>query len=166
MSIELRDARRSAADREWLTNVYPFYLHDLSEFDNTYYALDDRGIWMPDHRQGWLEEDGDHPLIILEGGRRVGFALVNQAPSPHMQPGMDFRMSEFFVLRKHRGLDIGRRAVFSVFDRFRGKWEIFELARNTIAISFWRRVIGEYGGGRHQETTDALGVRQVIDTTG
>ena len=165
MSIELRDARRSAADREWLTNVYPFYLHDLSEFDNTYYTLDDRGIWMPDHRLGWLEEDGDHPLIILEAGRRVGFALVNQAPSPHMQPGMDFRMSDFFVLRRHRGLDIGRRAVFTVFDRCRGKWEIFELARNAIAISFWRRVIDEYGGGRHQETSDALGVRQVIDTT-
>jgi predicted acetyltransferase len=166
MSIELRDARRSAADREWLTNVYPFYLHDLSEFDNTYYTLDDRGIWMPDDRLGWLKEDEDHPLIILESGRRVGFALVNQAPSPHMQPGMDFRMSDFFVLRKHRGLDLGRRAVFTVFDRFRGKWEIFELTRNAMAISFWRRVIGEYGGGRHQETSDAQGVRQVIDTTG
>ncbi len=166
MSIELRDARRSLVDREWLINVYPVYLHDLSAFDNSYYALDERGLWSPDHLPGWLQEDTDHPLVIVEAGRRVGFALVNHAPSPHMQPGMDFRMSEFFVLRKHRGLDIGRRAVFTVFDRFRGKWEIFELARNTIAISFWRRVIGEYGGGRHQETSDALGVRQVIDTTG
>jgi len=166
VGLELRDARRSAADREWLTNVYPFYLHDLSEYDLAYYTLDDRGIWMPDHRASWLEDDDDHPLIILESGRRVGFALVNQAPSPHMQPGMDFRMSEFFVLRRHRGQGIGRRAVFALFDRFRGKWEIFELARNAVAISFWRRVIGEYGGGRHQERTDEAGVWQVIDTTG
>jgi predicted acetyltransferase len=166
MSIELRDARRSAIDREWLTNVYPFYLHDLSEFDRTYYTLDHRGIWIPDHRAGWLEEDGDHPLIIVESGARVGFALVNQAPFPHMQPGMNFRMAEFFVLRRHRGLGIGRRAVFTLFDRFRGKWEIVELARNAVAISFWRRVIGEYGGGRHHETVDETGVRQVIDTTG
>jgi predicted acetyltransferase len=166
MSIELHDARRSAGDREWLTNVYPLYLHDLSEFDNTYYTLDDRGIWMPDHRASWLEDDTDHPLLIVDAGRRVGFALVNQAPSPHVSTGLDFRMSEFFVLRKHRGLGIGRRTVFTLFDRFRGKWEIFELARNAIAISFWRRVIGEYGGGRHRETSDALGVRQVVDTTG
>ena len=166
MSIELRDARRSAGDREWLTNVYPFYLHDLSEFDNTYYTLDDRGIWIPDHRASWLEDDTDHPLLIVDAGRRVGFALVNQAPSPHVSTGLDFRMSEFFVLRKHRGLGIGRRAVFSLFDRFRGKWEIFELARNAIAIRFWRRVIGEYAGGRHRETSAALGVRQVVDTTG
>ena len=46
MALELRDARRSGADREWLTNVYPFYLHDLSEFDLTYYTLKDRGVWM------------------------------------------------------------------------------------------------------------------------
>jgi len=32
MSIELRSARKSLEDTEWLTNVYPLYLHDLSEF--------------------------------------------------------------------------------------------------------------------------------------
>jgi len=165
VALELRDARRSGADREWLTNVYPFYLHDLSEFDLAYYTLDDRGVWMPDHRAGWLEDDGDHPLILVEAGRRVGFALVNQAPSPHVRPGMDYRMAEFFVLRRHRGQGIGRRAVFALFDRFRGRWEVSELARNAVAIAFWRRVIGEYGGGRHQEWTGETGVWQVIDTT-
>ena len=165
MSLELRDARRSPADREWLTNVFPLYLHDLSEFDLTYYTLDDRGVWMPDHRASWLEEDQDHPLIVLESGRRVGFALVNQAPSPHVGPGMDFRMAEFFVLRKHRGHGIGRHAVFALFDRFRGKWEINELPRNTAAIAFWRRVIGEYGRGRYEETSNASEVRQIVDTS-
>ena len=74
-------------------------------------------------------------------------------------------MAEFFVLRAWRGRGIGRRAVFALFDRFRGKWEISELPRNAAAISFWRRVIGEYGGGRYTETSDASGVRQVIDTS-
>jgi predicted acetyltransferase len=164
VSVELRDARRTLADREWLTGVYPFYLHDLSEFDDAYYTLDERGRWTPDLLPSWLDEPTDHPLVILESGRRVGFALVNEAPSPHMAPGMDFRMSEFFVLRKYRGRSIGRRAVFALFDRFRGKWEITELPRNAAAISFWRRVIAEYGGGRHEETSSASEVRQVIDT--
>ena len=163
MPVELRDARRSPLDREWLINVYPFYLHDLSAFDNVYYTLDERGLWSPDHLPGWLQEDTDHPLIIVEGGRRVGFALVNHAPSPHMQPGMDFRMSEFFVLRSERGRGIGRRAVFALFDRFRGKWEIFELPRNEPAIRFWRGAIGAYG--HYAETSGPSHVRQVIDTT-
>jgi predicted acetyltransferase len=165
MSVELRDARRSPEDREWLTNVYPLYLHDLSEFDDGYYRLDDRGRWEPDHLPSWLEEDTDHPLIILESGERVGCALVNRAPSRHMRPGMDFRLSEFFVLRTHRRRGIGRRAVFALFDRFGGRWEISELARNSAAITFWRRVIGEYTGGHYEEVTASTEVRQIVDTT-
>jgi predicted acetyltransferase len=74
-------------------------------------------------------------------------------------------MSEFFVLRGHRGRGIGRRAVFALFDRFPGVWEISELPRNVPAIRFWRRVIGEYSHGRYRETSDTSGVRQVLDTT-
>lgn len=164
MSVELRDARRSGSDREWLANVYPLYLHDLSEYDDGYYSLDERGRWLPDHLPSWLEEDTDHPLILREAGRRVGFALVNQAPSPHLGPGMDFRMSEFFVLRSCRGRGIGRRAVFALLDRFQGKWEISELPRNAPAIRFWRGVLGAYRHGRYEETSDAWRVRQVVDT--
>jgi hypothetical protein len=47
-TIEISDARRSAADREWVRNVYPLYLHDLSEFDDGYYRLSERGLWEPD----------------------------------------------------------------------------------------------------------------------
>src|SRR5882672_9248190 len=125
MSIELRDARKSLEDTEWLTNVYPLYLHDLSEF-GARYRLNDRGLWEPDFLPSWLKEDTDHPLIILESGDRVGIALVNQAPSPHMEPGTDFRMSEFFVLRRSRRNGIGHRAVFALFEHFGGKWEISE----------------------------------------
>jgi len=164
MGVELHDARRSAEDSEWLTNVYPLYLHDLSEFDDAYYQLNDRGLWEPDHLPSWLQDDADHPLIIVESGRRVGCALVNRAPSPHVQPGMDFRLSEFFILRRHRRSGIGRRAVFTLFDRFRGMWEISELARNATAIRFWRCVIGEYSGGRYQETVGLGEVRQIVDT--
>jgi len=165
MSIELRDARRASSDREWLRNVYPFYLHDLSEFDDGYYRLNEHGLWEPDHLPSWLQDDDDHPLVILESGRRVGCALVNQAPCPHMLPGMDFRMAEFFVLRAHRRHGIGRRAVFALFDRFRGRWEISELVRNAPAIRFWRRAIGEYAGSHFEEATSPTAVRQIVDTS-
>ncbi|SRR6266849_1228731 len=140
MSVDLRDARKSLEDTEWLTNVYPLYLHDLSKF-GARYRLNGRGLWEPDFLPSWLKEDSDHPLIILESGEREGLALVNEAPSPHMQPGIDFRVSEFFVLRRYRRNGIGRRAAFALFDQFGGKWEIAELPSNTPAISFWRRVI-------------------------
>ncbi|MGH7899432.1 MAG: GNAT family N-acetyltransferase, partial [Candidatus Binatia bacterium] len=160
---ELQDARASAADRQWLTNVYPSYLHDLSEFDNHYYRLNDRGLWEPDHLPSWLEEDSDHPLIIRDSGRRVGFALVNEAPSPHVPPGASFRLSEFFVLRKYRRGGVGRRAAFALFGRFRGRWQLSVLARNASAIRFWRRVIREFCGG-YEETAGAAEIVYRFDS--
>jgi hypothetical protein len=37
--------------------------------------------------------------------------------------------------------------------------------RNTLAISFWRRVIGEYTSGKYQEAMSGTEVRQTFDTT-
>lgn len=162
MNLELRDARGAAQDRAWLRNVYPLYLHDLSEFDGGYYQLDDRGVWQPDHLPSWLGEDPDLPLIIVAGGRRVGFALVARAPSLWIAPGCDHRMSEFFVLRRERRQGIGALAAHAVFDAHPGRWEVSELVRNERAIRFWRRVIGEQTDGRYEETADAEELRQIF----
>jgi aminoglycoside 6'-N-acetyltransferase I len=143
VKLDLRDARASAADREWLTNVYPFYLHDISEFDEHYYTLSDRGLWVPDHLPSWLQDDTDHPLIIRQSGTRVGFALVNETPSVHMLPGCRFRLSEFFILKRYRRTGIGLRAAQALFDRFRGRWQLSILPRNAPAIAFWCRVLGD-----------------------
>jgi len=166
MSLELRDARRSPIDRAWLGNVYPLYLHELSAFDTTYYRLDERGNWQPDHLPSWLADDLDLPLLITVAGQPVGFALVNQAPSPHIMAGCDFRMSEFFVLRRERRSGIGTRAANAVFDLYPGRWQVSELLRNERAIRFWRRVIGERTGGRYTETADAEELRQTFRCRG
>ena len=164
MSVDLVDARQSPTHRDWLTNVYPFYLHDLSEFDDGYYRLSNDGRWEPDHLPSWLADDTDYPFIIRTPRGRVGFALVNAAPSPHIMPGADYRLSEFFVLRAFRRTGVGRRAAVALFDRFRGVWEIRELPRNGPAITFWRAVIGEYAGRQYEETTTHEEVRQIFDS--
>ena len=164
MQISLIDARASATDRTWLANVYPLYLHDLSEFDEGYYRLTDDGLWEPDHLPSWLDDPNDWPLLIVADGQRVGFALVNQAPSPYMTPGIDYRMSEFFILRSWRRSGVGQRAAGMVFERFRGQWELSELPRNTGAIAFWRWIIAEYTGGQYTEQLVNDAVRQCFRT--
>src|SRR5262245_13910648 len=146
LKVGLHDARASAADREWLTNVYPFYVHDLSEFDEHYYTLNDRGLWEPDHLPSWLQDDTDHPLIIRQSETRVGFALVNQAPSAGLMPGFRFRLAEFCIMKRYRRSGIGLRAAHALFDRFRGRWQLSRLARNEPAIAFWHRVLGDQAG--------------------
>ena len=163
--IEIADARPSAADREWVANVYPLYLHDLSEFDDGYYRLDERGLWKPDHLPDWLGTGPhQHALVIRADGARAGFAFVGEAPFEHMTAGLDFRLCEFFVLRSLRSRGVGRAAARAVFDHFPGRWEVEEMRRNEPAVRFWRRVLGEYTSGAFEEAPRAGVPRQVFDS--
>ena len=162
MSLELRDARRSLLDREWLITVYPFYLHDLSAFDNSYYTLDDRGLWSPDHLPSWLQED-TRPPADHRRGRPPGRLRARQ-PGPVSPPAAGDGLPDVRVLRAahDRGHGIGRRAVFTALRPVPRQVGDLELPRNTPAISFWRGALGESGGGRHPETSDAKFARSSI----
>ncbi len=164
MNVDLYDARVSASDREWLKNVYPLYLHDLSEFDNHYYKLNDRGLWEPDYLPSWLTDDSDYPLIIFESGIRVGFALVNEAPSPYIMPGIRFRISEFFILKRCRCKGFGRQAALALFTRFSGKWQLSVLIRNTPGIRFWRCVIAELTHNNFREEASPTEIVYIFET--
>jgi predicted acetyltransferase len=150
-SLEILNAKDSPILREWLSNVYPLYLHDLSEFDKTFYQLDERGRWAPDHLQFWLTEETAHPLVIRAASRSVGFAFVGKAPFKYMTPGMDYHLAEFFILRRYRRTGLGRRAAMAIFDALPGWWELEEIPANVGAIRFWRKVIGEYTNGDFNE---------------
>lgn len=151
MQLSFVDARESPTDRAWLTNVYPLYLHDLPEFDNGYYHLNEQGLWEPDHLPSWLNEQDYWPLLILVDNQRVEFALINQAPSPYMTLGVDYRMSEFFILRSWRRNTVGYRTADMIFNRFRGQWELSVLPRNLGALAFWRRIVAAYTNGHDTE---------------
>jgi predicted acetyltransferase len=148
-----------------IRNLYPLYLHDLSAYTE-FYDVDAEGRWFPDYLPDWLDRPLPvvHPMVIHAGGRPAGFALVAEKPFPHMTPGRDFRMCEFFVLSRQRRRGVGRRAARAIFDRFRGVWEVSELPANERAIAFWRHVIGEHTGGRFVEAVERGDVVQVFDT--
>lgn len=66
-----------------------------------------------------------------------------------------WNMDEFFVLRKHRRHGVGTAVAREMFRRFPGRWRVAQTPRNTGAQAFWRKVIGEYTGGRYTEATPA-----------
>ncbi|MCP3141630.1 GNAT family N-acetyltransferase [Pyxidicoccus xibeiensis] len=156
--------RATPAEHPLLRNLYPLYLHDLSEY-GVEYRLDEQGQWQPDFLPTWLAPSAEvHPLLLRSEGRTVGFAFVGQAPFPYMTKGRDFRMSEFFILRGERRRGLGRLAARAVFQRFPGIWEVSQLPGNQAAITFWRSVIGEYTGGAFQDTQVDGSPAQVFDS--
>lgn len=160
MKLEIKDLKGSPQEIEWVKNIYPMYLHDLSEFGEELYKLNQHGQWEPDYLPSWLSDPNAHPLILRWKGQPVGFAFVAQAPFGSISSNIDYRMSEFFILRRYRRKYIGKQAAFAIFDRFPGRWEVTELPGNSPALFFWRDVISEYTGGQFDQTTMNGGPRQ------
>lgn len=152
--VQLVDVRDDPARREWLTNVYPFYLHDLTRYAPDAYRLSPAGRWEPDHLPYWLSHPFCHPLVALHGAEPIGFAFVGEAPFPYMSPGIRFRISELFVLGAHRRSGLGRDLARAVLSRLAGPCELTVLAHNDPALAFWRAVLPLAIAGPIQERAD------------
>ena len=147
-TVEVREA--PIEQKPVLERLAQLYLYDFSEFaggDVGESGLFEYMAYLGDY---WREPDR-FPFLIRADGKIAGFALV----APHSalrQSGPVSWMAEFFVMRKYRRQGVGRAAAFQVFDRFPGRWEVAEITSNVGAQAFWRKVIGEYTGGRFKET--------------
>ena len=162
MLVSIRDCRHSKKDRQWIQDVYGEYMDALSDLNTGLFSVLGAGSPREDEIfANWFANDQSHPLLILKGSEPVGFALVSR-PRIHAagEASADYHMSEFFVRKAHRRVGIGRDAATLIFDRFAGEWEIVEYLRNPGAVTFWRRVLSVYAGGRFAERSRHGEVRQ------
>jgi predicted acetyltransferase len=164
VSVSVRDARSTPADRLWIQSVYRDYLDDLNPGTGIFPALGEVGHREPDQIAHWFGDPNTFPLIIVKGSDPVGFARVLRAVASARQPRIDYRMGEFFVTRTRRRLGIGETAVQLILSRFAGVWEISEYLRNAVAVNFWRRVVAVYTRGSYQERIVNGEVHQVFDS--
>lgn len=164
--VEVSD--HSESDRDVIKNLYAFYRYDLMPFIGkgrgahvndfgTIGAQHDRtheesargdDVW-------WQKPGGLFAYLIRADELPAGFAMV--ALPPHATPGVDFRLNDFFVLNRLRGLGVGRQAAIQVFDRFQGVWELGWVPGNTVAALFWRSVVSHYTRGRFEECLVGMG---------
>ncbi|MCT8138430.1 GNAT family N-acetyltransferase [Anaerobacillus sp. CMMVII] len=144
-----------------IKNLYPLYLHDLSEHygflpnchgvfeeSDDYKTLSEQNEL---HNIWWEKPEVLFPFLILVDERPAGFILI--ATPPHCTKGIDYFVNEFFLLRPFRGKGLAEHAASIVFDQFRGKWELFTnpSEKNIVGQKFWRRTILHYSGGNYDE---------------
>jgi predicted acetyltransferase len=164
VTVSVRDARTSEADRLWIERVYRDYLDDLAQPNTGIFPiLREVGHREPDQIARWFADPNAFPLVIVSSSEPVGFAMVLRAAA-RAGTRAGYRMAEFFVSRPNRGLGIGRGAVQLILDRFAGRWEIIEYLRNPGAVRFWRRVVSGYTKGHYQERVVNGEVHQVFDS--
>jgi predicted acetyltransferase len=170
MSVSIRDARHSAADRQFIQKAFADYLTDLTDLNmNTgmFPAFSTSDGEFGDRKTElfarWFADDSSHPLVILRDNVPVGFALVSR-PVMKRANSADHRLAEFFVAKQARRRGVGREAAELIFNRFGGSWEVTEILRNQTAVAFWRNVVGAYTGGDYREAVGNGEVRHVFQT--
>ncbi len=165
MTVSVRDARNTDSDRLWIESVYRDYLDDLAPLNTGIFPiLGEVGHREPDQITRWFSDSTAFPLLIVQGSKPVGFAMVGRGPQVAGRPAVDYRMAEFFIARAQRRLGVGRTAVELILNRFAGRWEITEYLRNPTAVSFWRRVVAAYTRGNYQERVINGEVRQLFES--
>jgi predicted acetyltransferase len=141
----------TARDAPLLGNLLELYIHDLSEaFPVIELGADGRFGYekLPLY---WTEPKRRFPFLIRLGARVAGFVLVTLGSPGSDDPDVH-DVAEFFVLRRHRRSGVARRAAFSVWDRFPGRWIVRVSEGNIDALPFWTRVIAEYTRGAATES--------------
>ena len=134
--------------RETLANLFQLYTYDFTEqwtgLERGEVGEDGRFEAYPHLDSYWTEPDRRAYLIRTE--RRIaGFVLINAFS--HSGRPIDFAISEFFVLRKHRRAGVGRAAARAAIAPRPGQWELAVARRNLEAQSFWRTVAAELCNG-------------------
>jgi predicted acetyltransferase len=149
MDLYVEEAR--AEDAGVLRRMLQLYLHDMSEFTGN--DLDTHGEYAYKYLDHYWTEEGRYPFIFRVEGQLAGFALVRRKPD-------EYRMAEFFIMRKYRREGLGKLAAETVIRRFGGQWAIFQLPKNRPAQAFWAQVADDVSGGAYEEFSSSEEVHQ------
>lgn len=143
MNFEITPVRED--EKGILRNLLEKYLYEFSQ-----YELEDvnpLGLYGYSYLDGYWTEEGRWPFFLKVDGKLAGLAMVNDYPEAGKT---DYCMSEFFVMYKYRRCGLGKWAVFQLFHRFQGTWQLKRHPKNLPSVAFWDRVVGEYTGGAYR----------------
>jgi predicted acetyltransferase len=129
------------AQESIIQNLMQLYTHDFSEFwaGTPRGDLGSDGRFDPYPMDGYWTRPRWSAAFIQCNGVLAGFVLVND--QAHSGGPVDHNVAEFFILRKHRGQGVGRRAAQAVFSQHPGLWEVAVARKNLDAQEFWRKSI-------------------------
>lgn len=158
--LEVKVVLANEENANIIKNIYPLYLHDLSEVygnvPNEYGIYEDEPIKtlaeQYDVQNVWFQKPNQlFPFIIMVDGKPAGFNLVSTGEFG--PKGMDYYVYEFFLLRPYRGKDIASIAAKQIFDKFSGEWGLYVApsGTNPRAEKFWRKTISDYTKGNFEE---------------
>lgn len=124
-------------DKEKISNLFQFYLHDLSEFAETL-NVNSQGKFENNDVDTFFEMENAISMTINVKDVVVGFIFIIKGKT------VDYIINEIFILRKYRSKGIGKIVINKLFESYPGKYGLAILAKNKPAIRFWNSVYDEH----------------------
>ncbi len=146
MNIEIVEAR--GEQRGVLGALMELYQYDFTRYTGE--DVEDDGRFGFDRLDSYFSEAERHAHLVRVDGHWAGFALVREGVE-FLDGRVGFDMAEFFVMLKYRRTGVGEHVATAMFDRYRGLWQVREMAANERAQSFWRAIIRRYTNGAFEE---------------
>lgn len=158
--VEVEEERKHVLGR-----LLQFYLYEFSIYEDT--DVNQEGLFEYEHFDKYWKKGNRHPFLFKYQGQLVGFALIRTSlPSKLFDDQTVSEIAEFFVMKKYRRKGIGKNAAFKIFDKFSGRWEIWQLEKNIASKKFWRAIIDEFMDGEWHERWGEKGPIQYFENSG
>ena len=135
------------ASRSILHHLFIHYFVALSEFDpNLTINVYGLPAWIPHGLPGptswqecieqnwWIRADCDQWLFFKDQQTLAGFAIVFTDPA-RLSPGVDIELVDFYIVPEQRGTGLAREAALSIFERYRGMWQVFSAGKKYACSS-------------------------------
>jgi predicted acetyltransferase len=145
MKIEIKTVLKS--EKEILRNLLEKYSYEFSQY--TKIDVNPLGLYGYTYLDYYWTEKSRWAYFIIVDNTLAGFVMVIDMPEVDDIPA-DFQIAEFFVMHKYRKQGIGRKAVFEVFDKHHGKWQLKTHPNNVASCIFWTKVIEAYTNGNYE----------------
>lgn len=135
-------------EKEILRNLLEKYDYEFSQYDDRdVNPLGLYGYEYFDHY--WTEEDRRWAFFIKTEDKLAGFVMVKKTTRE------DYSIAEFFIMYKYRRTGLGKQALFTVLDMFKGKWEILCHPKNP-AVNFWFKSVNDFTKGSFSQEETIL----------
>jgi predicted acetyltransferase/N-acetylglutamate synthase-like GNAT family acetyltransferase len=140
-----------------LARLLQLYRHDFSAI--RHYELAEDGTFVYRFLDLYFLEPDREAWFIRHAGKLAGFAMTRTMPDCASE------VAEFFVLRAHRRVGVGRRAAGDLLCGRPGRWEVAFDVANEEASRFWPAVVASVATGPvecSRETPPARTYDQVV----
>ncbi|MBM3071904.1 GNAT family N-acetyltransferase [Enterobacter sp. RHBSTW-00994] len=142
--VSLRTAEN---DRHIIENLFRYYVYDLAEYGKWRCGQDGQYLFNSSLLDPHWSRDDHWPYLIYDEDELAGFCLLRRYPFDVRTYDVD----QFFVLRKFKGMGVGKEAFRLAVTERPGYWQTRVMLENTAALRFWRSAIASVSGGEFRE---------------